>query len=285
MVSKKRPAKEIIELPVTGLKPHPLQARIYTPRSDWQIEELAESMKKGLDDPVEVLSDLSTVVRGNGRVEAAKRLGWEKITCWVRRDLEDAGPEAVETRLVEDNLARRHLSRLDVVRSIRHLKQIARNKWGVRADAYKIKGDLRDLVARRYGLSGRTLDRYLQVLDLPLPLQQAVDQGTLPVTLATRVVALGPAEQRRIAERVQAGADPRKVVRELLPQKAARHVKAADAVVAFHRNLERGLDDLDGRLEELSPRALEPYQPGLRRAKEVITRLLARARRARRNPQ
>jgi ParB-like chromosome segregation protein Spo0J len=91
MASRKRPAREIVELPVAGLKPHPLQARIYTPRTDWQIEELAESMKEGLDDPVEVLSDLSTVVCGHGRVEAAKRLGREKIACSVRRDLEAAG--------------------------------------------------------------------------------------------------------------------------------------------------------------------------------------------------
>jgi len=90
MASKKHAAREIIELPVAVLKPHPLQALVYTQRADWQIEELAESMKKGLDDPVEVLSDLSTVVCGNGRVEAAKRLGWEKIACWVRRDLEAA---------------------------------------------------------------------------------------------------------------------------------------------------------------------------------------------------
>jgi ParB-like chromosome segregation protein Spo0J len=276
---KKDSKKEIVDLPVAGLKPHPLQARIYTPRTDWQIEELAESMKKGLDDPVEVLSDLSTVVCGNGRVEAAKRLGWEKIPCWVRRDLEAAGPAAVETRLVEDNLARRHLSRLDVVRSIRHLKQIARHKKGV-LGVDTIKGDLRDLVAKRYGLGGRTLDRWLQALDLPLALQQAVDQHKLPVTLVAQIVTLSPAEQQRIAERVQAGEDPRKVVRELLPQKAARHVKACDAVASFHRNLVRGLDDLDGRLEELPPHALVPYQPGLRRAKEVITRLLARARRA-----
>jgi hypothetical protein len=207
------------------------------------------------------------------------RLGWVKIACWIRRDLADAGTEAVETRLLEDNLARRHLSRLDVVRSVHRLKQLARDQKGRLLGADKIKGDLRDLIARRYGLSGRTLDRYLQVLDLPLPLQRAVDQGTLPVTLVARIVTLSPAEQRRIAERVTAGADPRQVVKESLPQKATRHVKALDAAAHFHRLLVRGLDDLDGRVEELPPRALEPYQADLRKAKEMIRQLLARARR------
>src|SRR5262245_20194580 len=125
MTSKKHPAKEIIDLPVASLKPHPLRAQIYASREPRQIEELAADMaKKGQQEPVEVLPDLATVVCGHGRVEAAKRLGWEKIRCWVRRDLEAAGPEAVEARLLASNLARRHLSRLDADRLFRRLKGI-----------------------------------------------------------------------------------------------------------------------------------------------------------------
>src|SRR4051794_21722980 len=105
-MARKQPDKEIVDIPVAQLKPHPLQKEIYGERADWQIQELADSMADhGQDEPVEVLPD-NTIVSGYGRVDAAKRLGWKTIRCWVRRDLEETGPEAVEARLIAANLHR-----------------------------------------------------------------------------------------------------------------------------------------------------------------------------------
>src|SRR5947209_8479888 len=106
-MAMKQTQKEIIDLPVAKLKPHPLQKEIYGARAEWQIRELADSMaKNGQEEALEVLPD-RTIISGNGRVEAAKLLDWKTVRCWVRRDLEEAGPEAVEARLIEANLHRR----------------------------------------------------------------------------------------------------------------------------------------------------------------------------------
>src|SRR5262249_18784283 len=110
----KKVDKEIVDLPVDDLKPHPLNQELYKRRSAWEIEELAQAMKNGLEEPVEVPRD-RTISSGPSRVAAAKLLGWKTISSWVRRDLAEAGPAAVEARLAEANLVRRQLPRLDMV--------------------------------------------------------------------------------------------------------------------------------------------------------------------------
>src|SRR5436309_15808008 len=109
-MSKTEKNNHLVEIPLGQLKPHPRNKELYQPRTRSQLEELAQDMaKNGLTEPIEVLPD-GTIISGHGRVDAAKLLGWKTVRCWVRRDLEEAGPEAVEARLIETNLHRRQLS-------------------------------------------------------------------------------------------------------------------------------------------------------------------------------
>src|SRR5262249_36640132 len=163
------------------LKEHPLQKTLYRKRPDWEIEELAESMRKGQDEPIEILSD-GTIVGGHGRAEAARRLGWVTVRARVRHDLEEAGPEAIQMRLIEANLHRRQLSRLDMARSYRHLLQLAKDRKGRPVNKDQAERNLRELITARFKVSSKTLDRWLHVLDLPLILQEAVEDYTLPMT-------------------------------------------------------------------------------------------------------
>src|SRR5262245_26930321 len=98
--SKEIVDKEIVELPISALRPHPRQGELYHPRSAQEIEELAVLMKDGLTEEVEITPD-KVIIAGHGRVAAARTLRWKTIRCWVRRDLAEAGEEAVERRVIE----------------------------------------------------------------------------------------------------------------------------------------------------------------------------------------
>jgi ParB-like chromosome segregation protein Spo0J len=285
-MAEKQTEKEIVDMPVAKLKPHPLQAKIYRGRADWEVEELARNMSDhGQDEPVEVTPDLH-IISGHGRVEAAKRLGWTTVRCWVRRDLEEAGREAVEARLIEANLVRRQLSKFDMARSYLHLKKMARDKRGNLLREDKVKGDMRDLLGKRFGASGRTLDRWLKVLELPLLLQQAVDEGTLKLTEAVKVAGLDKKAQQQIAKDVGAGMPATAAIARHLDPATYGHATAAQVTdgVAAGRALDRLLEALERAREELAPRVAQLMRfdafgtvlPDLLEAKKLIGALIAR---------
>lgn len=68
----------ITNLPVTGLRPYPGNARTHSAK---QITEIATSIKAfGFNNPVLVDKD-GTIIAGHGRVAAAKKLGLEVVPC------------------------------------------------------------------------------------------------------------------------------------------------------------------------------------------------------------
>ena len=82
-------------------------------------------------------------------------------------------------------------------------------------------GDLRDLIAQRLGgnISGRTVDRLLQLIRLPAPIHRAVSAGELPMTKALQLEKLPPKVLADIADRISAGESARTVVDAFLPRK------------------------------------------------------------------
>ncbi len=145
------------------------------------------------------------IIAGHKRVAAAKSLGWAEVAAWVRDDLvgDDA---AVERRLVEDNLTRRQLGPLAMARCYKALKVLERTSKSARLTDSESK-ELRDQLGKRLNCSGRTLDRYLRVLDhTPQVVQDAVESGALPLTLAEKVASLNNARREQIAKRSAKGA-------------------------------------------------------------------------------
>ena len=77
---------------ITGLKDHP---RNYRTHPEDQIEYLMESIRQhGFYRNVVVARD-STVLAGHGVVEAARRLGLEKVSV-IRLDLDADSPQALK---------------------------------------------------------------------------------------------------------------------------------------------------------------------------------------------
>lgn len=71
-------------VPVADLTIDPANARLHGPRS---IDGIAASLEKfGQDIPVVASARTKKVVAGNGRLEAALRLGWTHIACLFRDD-------------------------------------------------------------------------------------------------------------------------------------------------------------------------------------------------------
>src|SRR5262249_4913775 len=154
----------------------------------------------------------------------------------------------------EANLYRRQLSRLDLVRSYEALLRVARNGRGQsRPTTRSYKGDLRDQVAQRFKppVSGRTLDRWLQILRLPLEIQTAVDTGSMKLTDALKVAALDPRAQAQIAADLARGASVKEVLAGRLAGCTVEQLDAGRALDRLLAALERAGQELSGRIGEV----------------------------------
>jgi ParB family chromosome partitioning protein len=237
---------------LSKLKEHPRNRELYRPRPDAEVAELARQLAKGgLDEPVEVTPDF-VIISGHGRRAAAELLDWKTIRCWIRRDLAEAGEQAVEERLIEANLHRRQLSPLDMVRSYEALKRLEQGRGGRAAGTGAAKGDLRDSLAKRFGRSGRTLDRWLQVLRLPLELQAAVDGGALKLTVAVKAAMLPKDKLDKAVDEVREGVPAKDAVARQLDEKADRRPPPRTAFERLLRALSRAQNDLAGRVAEIT---------------------------------
>jgi hypothetical protein len=94
------------------------------------------------------------------------------------------------------------------------------------------------------------LDRYLRVAEhTPLAVQNAVDAGTLPITVAEQVASLSKRDKSALETELNNGGDVVETVRKYVPGKAAGHQKAHQAKTAFFKILKAGCDDLEGRVD------------------------------------
>jgi ParB/RepB/Spo0J family partition protein len=268
------PAKLIEKRQLSQLKPHPRQAANFRAPLQHEVEELADDLKRnGQLCPVECLPD-GTLIAGHKRVAAARLLGWSEVTCWVRDDLRSQGDAAVEKRLIEDNLNRRQLAPLELARCYKRLKELGR-RFGL---CQQDKAELRDRIGEKLGMSGRNLDRYLRVLECtPQEVQDAVSSGKLAVTVAEKVAGLKKVKREQLAEEIRAGADPAEAVRKHTPPARTKHEKPKDALGAFLRWLERGVPDLEGRVDKVWVDLRAEQMALLGRAEAVIGAIRQRA--------
>ncbi len=277
MAGHTRKEDDTAERRLDRLREHEFQAAVYLPRPQWQVEELAKDMAaNGLNEPVEVTSD-GTIISGHGRVAAARLLGWKTIRCRVRADLEAEGPDAVKRRLLEANLTRRQLGMIEQARHYQELLFLERRKGSRCVDRQDVKGDLRDLVAERFGVSGRTLDRWLLLLTLPPPVQQAVGDGRLALTLALKLWALDKGVVAGVANAIEAGEPPAAAVKAVLAAGVGTPSRATADVARLLGVAAQTATRLTGRMDELPPHYLTRKLDALRSGRALFDRLIAAA--------
>lgn len=179
----------VTEWQIAKLKDHPRQAEMFGDVDEEELRALAENMRKhGLRDPVKVTPD-GTVIAGHQRVRAAERLGRKEIDVVVRHDLVAEGSEAVERHFVETNFIRRQLSPLARAKCIKRLMELEEERSTASFGFTKTE-ELKNRIARRMGLSVRSVNRYLLLLDAPTAIQSAFDRGEIPLVTAGKVALL-----------------------------------------------------------------------------------------------
>jgi ParB family chromosome partitioning protein len=200
--------KQIVIRPVERLKPHPFQNQFFTDPTEAELAKLMESMARdGQLTPIEITPD-NEVICGRRRLLAAQKLEWTELECWIRTDLVEHGEDAIKRRLIEDNITRQQLGKLALARSYKALKELE--------SAANEPGDVRDLIGRQLGVSGRQLDRYLRLLELPLVFQELVDQKRITLGQTASLLSLPKQKLTQLAKRVVGADDPRKLVIEAL---------------------------------------------------------------------
>ncbi|MEJ7638824.1 MAG: hypothetical protein WKF75_12830, partial [Singulisphaera sp.] len=118
---------------------------------------------------------------------------------------------AIERRMIEANLHRRQLDALDRVRLARRMLEIGQKLKPGGLSQYA-EQDLRDRIGAALGMSGRNVQRYLNILNAPMEVQRAHSEGRLSMKLAEKVARLDDAEHEEIAAEIRGGGDPAEVV-------------------------------------------------------------------------
>ena len=134
--------------------------------------------ERGLLQPLGVVSTGGgryRVVYGGRRRAAAEQLGLEKVPCIV---LDGDDPDLLLRQLIE-NVQRQDLNDVEQARAYARLRARIVEERGKLPE-----NELDEAVGRAVGLSGRTVRRYLGLLDLPDEVQQLIRRGELNVTQA-----------------------------------------------------------------------------------------------------
>ena len=212
--------KKVEKRKIADLKPHPKQAEHFRDLPDAKLQRLAKGMLiRGLKNPVEITRD-NVIICGHQRVRAALLNGWTEIVVVTRDDLLDEA--AIEAELLRDNRERRQLSRLQEVRCLKGEWELAQTlPCGERPD--HLQGTLKEDVSAELGMSSKNTQRYLDLLKTPPAVQDAFDDGELPLNTAARVAGLPEDEQDEIAKEILAGKDPKN---PKAPKEVAEHYLA-----------------------------------------------------------
>jgi ParB-like chromosome segregation protein Spo0J len=233
---------QIIRISVANLRPHPLQDVIYGDLSPSEFAALKQDIQHhGIRQPVEVTKD-GVLVDGKHRVRALRELGIAEVDAII---VEAENEEAIEERFVTANLLRRQSDPVTKARAIQQLAKIESRRIGIRIDLHA-KGPFRDRLASLLGnTSGRTIDRYLQLLRLEREIQDAVSSGQLPMTKALKIESLPKPARKAIVERLKKNEPPGKVVEEFLrrPQ-LDEEILPEDRYRDLCQFFEESLDDL-----------------------------------------
>lgn len=134
--------------------------------------------ERGLLQPLGVVALSSgryRVVYGGRRRAAAEQLGLERVPCIV---LDSDDPDLLLRQLIE-NVQRQDLNDLEQARAYARLRLRLIEERGKLPE-----GELDEAVGETVGMSGRTVRRYLGLLELPDEVQQLLRQGDLNITQA-----------------------------------------------------------------------------------------------------
>jgi ParB/RepB/Spo0J family partition protein len=261
------------EWDITKIEPHPRQVELVGEYSDDEIIELASDIEAhGLKHALEV-HPRGYLIAGHRRKAALERLGRTTVPVIVRHDLAELGDAAVEMHLIRDNLMRTDHHPLTIARFYTRLKELESGRRGLTDSEV---GALRDQLAKRFGKSGRTLDRYAAVLRTPAQIQEAIRRGQLTMTVGESIAALPKNIQAAIAGAIAGGTPPKTAAKRYLGRPQHYHRFVENGVAGLARALSRFQDDLEDRIEDIEPgdATLSEHLPVFRDAIDFLGELI-----------
>jgi N6-adenosine-specific RNA methylase IME4 len=158
------------------------------------LKPLMESMDNlGLLHPI-VISKDKRLIAGQRRVEAAKKLGWTSIPATVVDLKEVLRGELDENAVRKDFTPSEQAAIAKAIWKVEEEKAKKRQKAGIRPSGkFPQGGRTRDLVARWVGISGKTLEREMEILEskdkslITLMDATSVDQAYKELRRLTRI--------------------------------------------------------------------------------------------------
>ena len=278
--------KEPVHLDLDLLHPHPEQDNLFAPPSPQEIQRLSDDIvRNGLRQPIEVLSD-GTIIRGHSRVLAAKHAGKTALSAIVREDLDNASEAEVLKALAEDNLNRRHLGPLEIAKSFAVIAG-AEVKSADAKSLSKAMSAAQQQIATQLGISRKTLQRYLKILDTPLDVQHAVAKDYISMDLALAIHKQKWKQQQKIAAAIKSVVERQEQLRDRLQfelknavtdllgdthQQRQAYTPVAKLVKALRSALEAfGNDDSP---KEAHRRWLTEQRPTLVKGQEMLTKII-----------
>lgn len=182
-----------------------LVANDYNPRKLFRsasLEELKESIKNyGLIEPLVVRpvnDDKFEVICGMRRYYALKDLGVKEVECNIK-ELDDTG--AIDLAFME-NVQREDLTPIEEGKMyLTRLKIMPEFIKGELTDLNAFqKTDFTKELSNLYSIGESTIRNRLSLLTLPETLQNAIENKSLPLTIAYEIARLSQIEERELAE-------------------------------------------------------------------------------------
>lgn len=180
-----------------AFKNHPFKVR-----DDVEMQALVESVKdKGVHQPALVRPREGggyEIVTGHRRQKASELAGFANMPCIVREMTNDEAKLA----MTDDNL--RHREKLLPSEKAAALQQQfeAISHQGVAGDDKEGKLSM-EIVGKRNGMSGKTVQRYRWLNDLAPELRELMDDGKLSFTPAVEISRIGKDNQKYIAVAIE----------------------------------------------------------------------------------
>jgi ParB-like chromosome segregation protein Spo0J len=152
---------------IQELVPHPVNREIYGPLDQREVEDLKESIREyGLQKPLVVRPNPEegtfTIIAGHRRFQAMKELGFSHVPATISETDNEAG-EVIE--IILDNQYRQKTNEQRIREGIA-LEEAEKQKAKARQAGEDTgeRGAVRDLIAARIGMSGKTFEKGKKVV-------------------------------------------------------------------------------------------------------------------------
>lgn len=180
LIPERSPENGLRTVPVTSISPNPHQPR--TQIDEAKLQELADSIHEhGLIQPL-IVHDSGdgtyTLIAGERRWRAAQKAGLTELPVVVK----EASPQAMLELAIIENVQRADLNPLEEALAYRQLM----DEFGLTQEE----------VSKRVGKARSTIGNTVRLLDLPLEIQQAVNEGKLTEGHARPLLALPTPEMQ-----------------------------------------------------------------------------------------